>query len=107
MTTMAGVGGSWDSRNSATPPSVVEATCWLGIEALDTMVTGCVFGLPPAIKALAISARFFTAIYMTMTGAAVATACQFTFAGILPVASWPVRKITEWLVSRWVAGMPA
>ena len=36
-----------------------------------------------------------------------ATACQLTFTGILPEASCPVRKMTEWLVSRWVAGMPA
>ena len=59
------------------------------------MVTGSSAGRPPAISAAAISPRCFTAMYMTMTGEALATASQLTLAGILPVASWPVRKMTE------------
>ena len=44
---------------------------------------------------------------MTITGAPLATWCQSIASGMTPPESWPVRKVTAWLVSRWVAGMPA
>lgn len=54
--------------NAAASASVVEATCWRGVEALDRMVTGSPPGRPPSIRAAAISPRCFSAMYMTMTG---------------------------------------
>src|SRR5262245_16312563 len=86
-TTMAGVGGGVEARNSPTAPRVVMVMLWLGRVALEMKVRGSAGSRPPAIKARAISGALLTAIYMTMTGEAVANACQSTLAGMRPLAS--------------------
>ena len=62
---------------------------------------------PPRISDAAMCARCFTAMYMTMTGAPRATPSQSIDEGVRPLWSWPVRNVTEWLMSRCVTGMPA
>ena len=92
---MAGVGGEKEARKAEISPSRVWCSSWCGRVALEMMATSSSGLRPPAISSEAISTRCFTAMYMTITGDAVAIADQSTFAGSAPVASCPVRKITE------------
>ena len=59
------------------------------------------------MKLPAMVRRCFIAMYMTITGEPRATAAQSIVSGTRPDALCPVRKVTAWLMSRWVTGMPA
>ncbi len=62
-------------------------------------------GIPATHRAVNQAVTFFTG--HDHTGEERASAAQSSAPGASPLASWPVKKVTAWLTSRWVAGMPA
>ena len=106
-TTIAG-GCSLDAAtSSAARESVVSSTCCASVDASVTNATGSSASRPACISREAIVAICFIAMYMMMTWLPRATPSQSIRSGTTPDESCPVRKVTVWLVSRWVTGMPA